>query len=260
MARNPDSLATYAILESYVKMIATKCSQTYSKKVDTIKKIECGQAIPTGSESTTEVMCLICTYDDGSVFNIDASPITSGMSDVVSTSDLENALKDYTKTVDLNTLFSKYTTTEDLTKDFLKKVDAYLPSNKNTLNLFTQDESGNLLFDGKSINSGSSGSITLDDALSETSENGVKNKVIAAEFKKYTKTDDLKTALKDELHTHSNKTVLDSLSDDNGSLKYGTNVLLTQAVVDGLISETDADKKYVAKSNIETDPLDLSTL
>ena len=259
MARNPDSLATYAILESYVKMIATKCSQTYSKKVDTIKKIECGQAIPTGSESTTQVMCLICTYDDNSTINIDVSPITSGMSDVVSKSDLENALKDYTKTVNLNELFSKYTTTEDLTKDFLKKVDAYSPSNKDTLNLFTQDDDGNLLFNGEAI-SGTSGSITLDDALSETSENGVKNKVITAEFKKYTKTDDLKTALKDDLHTHSNKTVLDSLSDDNGNLKYGTNVLLTQTVVGGLISETDADKKYVAKSNIETDPLDLSTL
>lgn len=301
----PDDLATYAILQSYVTMIATKCSKTYSKKTDTIKKIECSNAIPTDSSSTTEVMCLICTYDDGSTINIDATPITAAMSDVVSKSDLTNALKDYTKTVDLNTLFSKYTTTDDLTKDFLKKVDAYLPSNKNTLNLFSQDTSGNLLFNGKAISSSSDSSVTewtnvsnkpfdtisstsfcvvdgelratgnivLDDTLSETSENGVKNKAIASEFKnytttltsklsEYTKTTTLQSdyALKTELHKHTNKSVLDNLSDDAGKIKYGTNVLLTEAVIEGLISEKNADKKYVALSNIETNTLDLTTL
>lgn len=142
MAAKPDSLATFEMLETYVKMIATKCSQTYSKKVDTIKKIECGQAIPTGSSSTTKVMCMICTYDDGSIVNIDISPIISSASDnFISETDLEKVL-------------SGYTNSTDLEKDFLKISEAYLPVNKNTLNLFSQDEeSGELLFNGKTISS-----------------------------------------------------------------------------------------------------------
>ena len=297
MARSPDSLATYAILESYVKMIAQKCSITYSKKADTIKKIECKKAVPTGSSTDTEVMCLVCTYDDKTVLNIDAAPITSAMSDVISKSDLETSLKDY-----------------------LKKNDAYLPTNEKTLNLLTQDTSGNLLFNGKAIASSSGGSTTewsnvtnkpftsidtstlsivgdkltvtggiiLDSTLSDTSINGVQNKVVTEEFKKYTNTDDLTIllnnyakitdlnsaltsytdtatlssnyALKTELHKHDNKSVLDKLSDEDGKIKYGTNTLLTQAIIDGLISESDADKKYIAQENIETDTLDLSTL
>ena len=297
MARKPDSLATYAILESYVKMIAQKCSQTYSKKIDTIKKIEFGDEIPTGSISTTTVMCLICTYDDGTVINIDATPLISGVSDVITTADLQMALADYTTTVDLNNLFSGYTTTVDLENDFLKKVDAYLPINQSTLNLLTQDTSGNLLFNGHAVASSSGGAttdwdnvtnkpfstidsktltvtggqltvtggITLDSTLSATSENGVQNKVIVEEFRKYTDTTDLNTLLGDyakktDLHTHTNKTVLDNLSDDAGSLKYGSDILLTKATVDGLISKVDADNKYIAKSSIESDPLDLSTL
>ena len=297
MARKPDSLATYAILESYVKMISQKCSQTYSKKIDTIKKIEFGDEIPTGSTSTTKVMCLICTYDDGTVINIDATPLISGVSDVVTTADLQTALADYTTTVDLNNLFSGYTTTVDLENDFLKKVDAYLPTNQSTLNLLTQDTSGNLLFNGHAVASSSGGAttdwsnvtnkpfstidsktltvtggqltvtggITLDSTLSATSENGVQNKVIVEEFRKYTDTTDLNTLLGDyakktDLHTHTNKTVLDNLSDDAGSLKYGSDILLTKATVDGLISKVDADNKYIAKSSIESDPLDLSTL
>ena len=320
MARKPDSLATYAILESYVKMIAQKCSQTYSKKIDTIKKIEFGDEIPTGSTSTTKVMCLICTYDDGTVINIDATPLVAGMSDVVTTADLQTALADYTTTVDLNNLFSGYTTTVDLENDFLKKVDAYLPTNQSTLNLLTQDTSGNLLFNGHAVASSSGGAttdwdnvtnkpfstidsntltvnngeltvtggITLDASLSDTSTNGVQNKAIADEFKKYTTTTNLNTILgyyakpsdittvlanytdtatlntdyakKTDLHTHTNKTVLDNLSDDAGSLKYGSDILLTKATVDGLISKVDADNKYIAKSSIESDPLDLSTL
>ena len=436
MAAKPNDLATYAILQSYVKMIATKCSQTYSKKVDTIKKIECGNAVPTGSSSTTKVMCLICTYDDGTVINMDATPITSAMSDVVSKSDLADALKDYVKSTDFTSELAKYTNTTDLNKDFLKIADAYNPTNKDTLNLFTQDASGKLLFNGKEIESSSgtvewndvankpfsavdnvtitvadgklktaldtalsdtsengvqnkaiavalkdyqkitdaynpsnkdtlglftqdtsgnllfdgkgiisssggsttewsdvankpfstldstsfsveggmlkaTGNIVLDDALSDTSENSVKNKVITNELKNYTKNTDLTTKLSDyvknttldtklsdytkttvlesnyvkttaldtklsdytkttvlesnyakksELHEHTNKTVLDSLSDDGGNLKYGTNILLTQAIIDGLISEKDADKKYIALANIETDTLDLTTL
>lgn len=323
MARNPDSLATYEIIESYVKMIATKCSQTYSKKIDTLKKIECGNAIPTGSSSTTQVMCLICTYDDGTIINIDASPIIAGASNMVSKADLQSELQKYTTTVDLNKLLSGYTTTVNLENDFLKKVDAYLPTNKDTLNLLTQDTSGNLLFNGNAISSSSGGStvewgnvtnkpfstidnttlsvvngvlsvigsISLDTSLSSTSTNGVQNKVITEEFNKYTNTNDLNTllgnyvtstalasalsnytdtatlsamganyALKSEVHTHTNKTVLDNLSDDNGSLKYGADVLLTQAVVTGLISKVDADAAYIAKSSMETDSLDLSTL
>ena len=297
MSRKPDSLATYAILESYVKMIAQKCSQTYSKKIDTIKKIEFGDEIPTGSISTTKVMCLICTYDDGTVINIDATPLISGVSDVITTADLQMALADYTTTVDLNNLFSGYTTTVDLENDFLKKVDAYLPINQSTLNLLTQDTSGNLLFNGHAVASSSGGAttdwdnvtnkpfstidsktltvtggqltvtggITLDSTLSATSENGVQNKVIVEEFRKYTDTTDLNNLLGDyakktDLHTHTNKTVLDNLSDDAGSLKYGSDILLTKATVDGLISKVDADNKYIAKSSIESDPLDLSTL
>lgn len=320
MARNPDSLATYEILESYVKMIAKKCSLTYSKKIDTIKKIECAEAIPTGSSSTTKVICLICTYDDGTVINIDASPITSGVSDVVSKSYLTSVLNDYVSKVNLNTLISGYTNTVDLEANFLKKVDAYSPTNKSTLDLLTQDSSGNLLFNGSAITSSSGGTtinwadvaskpfsdidtstlsvvgdkltvtggIILDSTLSDTSTNGVQNKVVAEEFKKYTNTSDLtilltnyvKTtdltsaltgytdtatlsanyALKTDLHSHSNKTVLDDLSDDGGNLKYGTDVLLTTAIISGLISESDADLRYIAKANIETDTLDLTTL
>ena len=214
MAKNPESLATYAILESYVKMIAQKCNITYSKKADTIKKIEFSDAVPTGATTTTTVMCMICTYDDGTVINIDASPITSGLSDVVSTSYLSNALKDYTTTVDLD-------------KDYLKKVDAYLPTNSTTLDLLTQDTSGNLLFNGKALASSSggftvdwdsvagkpfskidtttlsivgdeltvTGGIVLDSSLSDTSANGVENKAIANEFKNYTTTVDLNTLL-----------------------------------------------------------------
>ena len=242
-------------------------------------------------------MCLICTYDDGTVINIDATPLVSGVSDVVTTADLQTALADYTTTVDLNNLFSGYTTTVDLENDFLKKVDAYLPINQSTLNLLTQDTSGNLLFNGHAVASSSGGAttdwdnvtnkpfstidsktltvtggqltvtggITLDSTLSATSENGVQNKVIVEEFRKYTDTTDLNTLLGDyakktDLHTHTNKTVLDNLSDDAGSLKYGSDILLTKATVDGLISKVDADNKYIAKSSIESDPLDLSTL
>ena len=162
MAKNPNSVITYAILESYMRMIATKCGETYSKKTNTITNIRCGKAIPTGSSSSVEVMCLICTYNDGSTVNLDATAISSAVSDVVSTSHLDEVLKEY-----------------------LKTKDAYNPSNKNVLNAF---------------------------------------------------------------------------SDNDGELKYGELTLLTSAIVDGLISESDADAKYLAQSNMETDALDLSTL
>ena len=90
----------------------------------------------------------------------------------------------------------------------------------------------------------------------------VKNTDLTSKLSEYTKTTTLQSdyALKTELHKHTNKSVLDNLSDDAGKIKYGTNVLLTEAVIEGLISEKNADKKYVALSNIETDTLDLTTL
>ena len=369
MAKNPNSVITYAILESYMRMIATKCGETYSKKTNTITNIRCGKAIPTGSSSSVEVMCLICTYNDGSTVNLDATAISSAVSDVVSTSHLDEVLKEYLKTKDAynpsnkdtlsllskddsgNLLFNgesvgsgsssgsstididselsetsenaiqnkvvtqalkEYLKSKDaynpsnkdllqlLTadesgnlfyngkglaftgsiggitfdtelsntsenavqnkvitnalKEYLKSTDAYNPSNKDILALLSKDDSGNLLFNGKSINSGSSSgtNISVDSALSETSENAIQNKVVTQALKEYLKSKDA--------YNPSNKNVLNAFSDNDGELKYGELTLLTSAIVDGLISESDADAKYLAQSNMETDALDLSTL
>lgn len=301
MAKNPNSVITYAILESYMRMIATKCGETYSKKTNTITNIRCGKAIPTGSSSSVEVMCLICTYNDGSTVNLDATAISSAVSDVVSTSHLDEVLKEYLKTKDAynpsnkdtlsllskddsgNLLFngksvgsgsSSGSSTIDIDselseisenaiqnkvvtqalKEYLKSTDAYNPSNKDILALLSKDDSGNLLFNGKSINSGSSSgtNISVDSTLSETSENPIQNKAITQALKEYLKTKDA--------YNPSNKNVLNAFSDNDGELKYGELTLLTSATVDGLISESDADAKYLAQSNMETDALDLSTL
>ena len=52
--------------------------------------------------------------------------------------------------------------------------------NKKTLDKLSTSDSGNLLFDGKEIKGGGSGSVVVDDKLDLKSENPVQNKVIAA--------------------------------------------------------------------------------
>ena len=66
------------------------------------------------------------------------------------------------------------------TKQYVKGILQGWFSNKATLDKLSTATNGDLLYDNQPVGSGSGGSITVDDALSDTSENPVQNKVIYA--------------------------------------------------------------------------------
>lgn len=72
-------MAAQYITENYLyntlNKICAKVDSTFSKKSNSIKQIEIGMARPTGSIYTNKKKCIIITYDDDTVFNLQASDL-----------------------------------------------------------------------------------------------------------------------------------------------------------------------------------------